>query len=476
MRLSSILKKEEVKRLNFGEASNVSLAEFKQPPDAPCLEGLAFSSLKERPRSADELYRQLTDLMVLVLGNIDRNEPVDISLIKEKIDLLIERVESGDPDLLVLMNNRAQDKDYLITHSVNVCVLSLTVGRGLKYKRQQLEDLGIGAFLHDVGMARVKKEIIKKSRKLDTAEYEQVKKHADYGIEILGNLKGINQDILAIVGEHQERADGSGYPGGLTLEKINKYARIVTLADVYDALTHSRPYREKLEPFEDIVVHQIISSRRLFDPYVLEVFLGSLTRYPAYMLWLAADGIYRALNEYKGEKKQSRPKRNLLLAAVFLALVSAVFIPHILRPKAAKVLYPMGESLYLVKNKLPLKIAYDFTNDVSEVKSISLELKETDLSGYYFLGLLSRIEPLSPGLIKDAALKIEIENSRKEKSEYYLKGVSGSWQEFRVPLAYFDKLSDWSGITRIHFSLEPWNTRVEKGTLYVDGISFYRKE
>lgn len=462
--------------MNFGEASNVSLAEFKQPPGAPCPEGLAFSSLRERPRSADELYRQLTDLMRLILGNIGRDEPVDISLVREKIDLLIERVESGDPDLLALTNNRAQDKDYLITHSVNVCVLSLTVGRGLKYKKQQLEDLGVGAFLHDVGMARVKKEIIEKNRGLDTAEYEQVKKHADYGIEILGNLKGISQDILAVVGEHQERADGSGYPRGLNLEKINKYARIAALADVYDALTHSRPYRQKLEPFENVVVRQIISSRHLFDPYVLEAFLGSLTRHPAYMLWLAADGIYRALDEYKGEKKQSRPKKNFLFAAVFLALASAVFIPNILKPKAAKVLYPMGESLYLAKNKLPLKIAYDFTDDISEVKSISLELKETDLSGYYFLGLSARIEPLNPGPIKDAALRIEIENSRKEKSEYYLKGVSGSWQEFRVPLAYFESLSDWSGVTRIHFSLEPWNTRVEKGTLYVDGISFYRKE
>ena len=136
----------------------------------------------------------------------------------------------------------------------------------------------------------------------------------------------------------------------------------------------------------------------------------------------------------------------------------------------------MGESLYLAKNKLPLKIAYDWTTDVSEVRSISLDLRQADLSKYYFLGLSSRVEPVQAGPIKNIALRIEIENSRKEKSEYYLKGVSGNWQEFRLPLAYFDKLSDWSEVTRIYFSLEPWNTRVEKGTLYVDGISFYRKE
>ncbi|MEK6567384.1 MAG: HD domain-containing phosphohydrolase [Candidatus Omnitrophota bacterium] len=470
MRLSNVLKKEEIKRLDFSETAGVSLAEFKQPSSGFC--------------SADEIYRELADLIRLLLSKITKNEPIDIVLVREKIDTLIDGFESNDLNLRRLMDASGAGEDYLITHSVNVCILSLAVGRGLKYKKEQLEDLGIGAFLHDLGMVKVKKDIIKGNHKLGAAEYEQVKKHTDYGVEILNNVPGINQDILAVVGEHQERADGTGYPRGLTSGKINEYARIVGLADVYDALTHSRPYREKLEPFENAVIQQIVSNRHLFDPCILRVFLESLTRHPAYMLWLAANGIYRLLNEYKSggapaiqEKKQSRWKRNLLpAAAVFFALASAVFIFTAIKTKDNKIFYPMGESLYLAKNKLPLEIAYDWTTDVSEVRSISLDLRQADLSKYYFLGLSSRVEPVLGGPIKNAALRIEIENSRKEKSEYYLKGVSGSWQEFRLPLAYFDKLSDWSEVTRIYFSLEPWNTRVEKGTLYVDGISFYRKE
>lgn len=473
MRLSNVLKKEEIKRLDFGETASVSLAEFKQPSSVSC--------------SADEIYRELADLIRLVLNKTTKNEPIDIALVRKKIDTLIDVFESNDLNLRRLMDNPSAGEDYLITHSVNVCILSLAVGQGLKYKKEQLEDLGIGAFLHDAGMAKVKKDIIEGNHKLDAAEYAQVKKHTDYGIEILNNVPGINQDILAAVGEHQERADGSGYPRGLTLGKINEYARIVGLADVYDALTHSRPYREKLEPFENAVIQQIVSNRHLFDPYILRVFLESLIKHPAYMLWLTADGIYRALDEYKSaikdrrllgqEKRGFTGKKNLLpAAAVFFALASAVFIFIALKTKDNKVFYPMGESLYLAKNKLPLKIAYDWTTDVSEVRSISLDLRQADLSKYYFLGLSSRVEPVQAGPIKNAALRIEIENSRKEKSEYYLKGVSGSWQEFRLPLAYFDKLSDWSEVTRIYFSLEPWNTRVEKGALYIDGISFYRKE
>ncbi|MDO8748975.1 MAG: HD domain-containing protein [Candidatus Omnitrophota bacterium] len=473
MRLSNVLKKEEIKRLDFSETASVSLAEFKQPSSAVC--------------SADEIYRELADLMRLVLNKTTKNEPIDIALVRKKIDRLIDGFESNDLNLSRLMDNSGATEDYLIAHSVNVCILSLAVGQGLKYKKEQLEDLGIGAFLHDVGMVKVKKDIIEGNHTLDAAEYEQVQKHAEYGVEILNNVPGINQDILAVVGEHQERADGTGYPRGLTLGKINESARIVGLADVYDALTHSRPYRRKLEPFESAVIQQIVSHRHLFDPYILRVFLESLTKHPAYMLWLTADGIYRVLDEYKSAIKDQRPlgqekrgftgKRNLLLAAaVFFALMSAVLISTTIRTKDNKVFYPMGESLYLAKNKLPLKIAYDWTADVSEVRSISLDLRQADLSKYYFLGLSSRVEPALGGPIKNAALRIEIENSRKEKSEYYLKGVSGSWQEFRLPLAYFDKLSDWSEVIRIYFSLEPWNTRVEKGTLYVDGISFYRKE
>ena len=204
---------------------------------------------------------------------------------------------------------------------MNVCILSLAVGQGLKYKKEQLEDLGIGAFLHDVGMVKVKKDIIEGNHKLDAAEYEQVKKHTDYGVGILNNVPGINQDILAVVGEHQERADGTGYPRGLTSGKINEYARIVGLADVYDALTHSRPYRKKLEPFENAVIQQIVSNRHLFDPYILRVFLESLTKHPAYMLWLTADGIYRVLDEYKsaikGRRLSGQEKKDLRVRKIF---------------------------------------------------------------------------------------------------------------------------------------------------------------
>ena len=473
MRLSDILKKEEIKRLDFSETASVSLAEFKHPSSLFC--------------SADEIYRELADLMRLVLSQTTKNEPIDIALVRRKIDTLIDGLESNDLNLRRLMDASAAGEDYLIIHSVNVCILSLKVGWGLKYKKEQLEDLGIGAFLHDLGMVKVRKDILDERRKLDTAEYEEVKKHAEDGVEILKNVPGINQDILAAVGEHQERADGSGYPRRLTLEKINEYARIVGLADVYDALTHSRPYREALTPFENAVLRQIVSSRHLFDPYILKVLLELLTKHPAYMLWLTADGIYQALDEYKSaikdqgllraeKKERARKKKFLPIAAVFIGLVLVVSVFNSVKHKGTKILYPMGESLYLAKNKLPLKIAYDWTTDVSEVRSISLDLRPADLSKHYFLGLSSRVEPVQAGPIKNAALRIEIENSRKEKSEYYLKGVSGSWQEFRLPLAYFDKLSDWSEVTRIYFSLEPWNTRVEKGTLYVDGISFYRKE
>src|SRR3989338_7011292 len=356
MRLSDILKKEEIKRLDFSETASVSLAEFKQPSSAV--------------RSADEIYRELSDLMRLVLSQTTKNEPIDIALVRRKIDTLIDGLESNDLNLRRLMDVSAAGEDYLITHSVNVCILSLKVGRGLKYKKEQLEDLGIGAFLHDIGMVKVRKDILYERRKLYTAEYEEVKKHAEDGVEILKNVPGINQDILAAVGEHQERADGSGYPRRLTLENINEYARIVGLADVYDALTHSRPYREALTPFENAVLRQIVSSRHLFDPYILKVFLELLTKHPAYMLWLTADGIYQALDEYKSaikgrrllgqEKRGFTGKKNLLpAAAVFLALASIVFIFTTIKTKDNKVFYPMGESLYLAKNKLPLKIAYD---------------------------------------------------------------------------------------------------------------------
>lgn len=469
VRLSDILRKEEISRVSFDEHKAVASSKTTQ--------GIAVLS-------AENIYRELLGLARIVLGNILNQEPFNIYSVKERINLLIECILSDESDLFRLVDCYDVKEDYLVIHSVNVCILSLEIAKGLKYKKEQLLDLGMGAFLHDIGMIKVK-SILDKERRLYNAEYEEVKNHVDYGVKILENLEGINENIFAIVREHHERIDGSGYLQGLASGSIHEYARIVGLADVYEALIHSRPHRNKLIPFEYETIKEIIMNRQIFDPYILRVFIECMTKHPAYMLWLTTAGVYQILQQRKsppqenildkiGEKKIHKRRKLLFATLLIFITLTAVLIFNPNRPHK-EIFYPLGESLYLAQNKVPLKIAYDFTNNITDTYSVSLDLSGIDLERYYFLAFLAKIDdPSIPNTGGD--IKIEIENSRKEKSEYYLQDVNNSWREFIIPLSYFDKISDWSEVDRIYFGLQPWNINSKKGTVYIDEMRFLKKK
>lgn len=136
------------------------------------------------------------------------------------------------------------------SHSVNVCLLALAFGRGLGHDKDTLLTLGLGGLLHDVGMARVPKEILDKPDVLDEQERALVRKHPRWGHRILSRVNTIPYDVLNIVLNHHERPDGSGYPSGLSAAQIPYMARLIRIVDIYDALTSPRPQRKALPPKE----------------------------------------------------------------------------------------------------------------------------------------------------------------------------------------------------------------------------------
>ncbi len=159
---------------------------------------------------------------------------------------------------------------YTYTHSVNVGVLSLLVAR--KYfgrsDRHDLRELGIGFFLHDLGKTRVSPGVIMKEGLLDDEELTEMRRHPLYGFDILKETNQLTTECKLIVLEHHERDDGRGYPYGLFGGEIHVYARICALADMYDALTSDRPYRQKMTPFDAL---NLIKGR-LYDRTQKELF------------------------------------------------------------------------------------------------------------------------------------------------------------------------------------------------------------
>lgn len=472
VRLADILKREEIGRVDFSTHRPQAAKEFAHP-------GTTLS--------AENIYAQLCGLIRQALSDVLNAQPLNIALVREKINLLLEYVSSDEADLLRLIDRYDVAEDYLVIHSVNVCILSLEIARGLKYKRDQLQEIGIGALLHDIGMSKVK-SILDKERRLYNAEYEEVKNHVSYGASILRNSGETNENILAVIEQHHERMDGSGYLQGRSSESTHEYSRIVGLADVYEALIHSRPHRERLAPFEYKTIREIISHREIFDPYILRVFIERLTKQPSYMLWLLTDSVSQILEQRKGPapetrlitQKVSAKKAKFFIIAISAALsvLAGVLIFSFLGRPVKKIISPQAEGLYVAQNKMPLKLAYDFSKNTADAYTLGLDLSGLDLGNYALLAFSAKIEEAAGYVTRGRpqSVKIEIENARKEKAEYYLQDIEKAWTNYHIPLSNFDKIIDWSNLKSIYFGLQPWNMASRKGSVYIDNIRFLRKE
>ncbi len=136
--------------------------------------------------------------------------------------------------------------DWLYTHSIDVAMISLIMAVELGYNDEELFNLGLGAFLHDVGKLLIPKYIIQKPKSLTDMEIAYMQQHCDLGITFLEQFR-LPKECTDIVLQHHERLDGSGYPNGLKGDEISPNARIVMVADAADAITSGRPYKKPKE-------------------------------------------------------------------------------------------------------------------------------------------------------------------------------------------------------------------------------------
>lgn len=155
-------------------------------------------------------------------------------------DILFQ--SSGQPWLPALDALRKY-VDWVYVHSVDVALISGILAGRLNFSAQEQQEICLGALLHDVGKLRVPKEIIQKPGSLTQQEMSLMQQHCELGCEVLKDA-GLPPHSLEIVLQHHERLDGTGYPYGLSEDKISDYAKIVMVADVLDAITSYRPYKD----------------------------------------------------------------------------------------------------------------------------------------------------------------------------------------------------------------------------------------
>ncbi len=174
--------------------------------------------------------------------NLEKSRKLNIRSVKTLVDNILDELLLNNKVLIHLTDIHSFD-DYTFAHSVNVCVLSIVTGITLGYHDLKLKELGLGALLHDIGKTKIDKDILNKPDDLTKAEFEEVKRHPQYGFDILRKYDEIPLLSAHVALQHHERWDGKGYPRNLAGEDIHEYSRIAAAADVYDALLADRPYR-----------------------------------------------------------------------------------------------------------------------------------------------------------------------------------------------------------------------------------------
>lgn len=255
--------------------------------------------------SEEKIYSETFHTIKNIMQAVREGSDIDVDSVKKTICQIICRIINNDSVFMNLTGIRDID-NYTYLHSVDVCIYSIIAGKNMNLPMELLNNLALGAILHDIGKCKVPLEILNKPARLTDSEYEIVKKHSEYGYEILTKTSGLNEEIAKIALNHHEHWNGNGYPRGLKGEEIDLLSRIVAIADVYDALTANRVYRKRFMPHE-AAEYIIANSGTQFDPQIVNVFIQSISVYPPDIIVMLNTGEIARVLETKGPPS-IRPK------------------------------------------------------------------------------------------------------------------------------------------------------------------------
>ena len=216
-------------------------------------------------------------IMEDLFENPDVNKALDESrpVIKDFINF-IDMAPEGMGYLISLSGHDF----YTYNHSLDVSIYALGLGSVLGYSPKDLEELGVGCLFHDIGKRNVSLDILCKKGPLDDNEWEQMKRHPQYGLVILNQNPNISDAIKAACFEHHESWAGNGYPQQIPGPEIHPFARIVAITDTYDAMTTQRSYNTPMKPYDAVqMMKEKLAGR--YDPDMLKAMYSVLFKLKA---------------------------------------------------------------------------------------------------------------------------------------------------------------------------------------------------
>ena len=226
---------------------------------------------------SDRIRSEAMQVLWQSLISVVERRPLDEKQINFVVEGIFKDVLAQDDCLFQIIDIKTPD-NYLYNHSLNVCVLSILMAKHLNYDGEQMKEIALGAFLHDLGKAYFT-AALKKNEDLSVMDTVQIKQHTKRGFDLLREVPGFSPKVANIAYQHHEREDGSGYPLGLIGVDIPLYSKIVATADSFDAMTSQRVYRESL--WNDRALQELTDeSPAKYDPKVVAALTRSVARYP----------------------------------------------------------------------------------------------------------------------------------------------------------------------------------------------------
>lgn len=238
--------------------------------------------------SARDTHRVLSHTVGDVMNDIANNKTLDGTALKRAINPMLDSIISN-PDAFVWLTRMKYKDNYTYNHAVSASVWAVSFGRHLGFPRPKLQSLALGAMLFDIGKMKLPEKLINNPKRYNQFEYELVKKHIDYSLEILNNTKGIGADVIEMVATHHERHNGSGYPNGMLGDQIPILGKIAGIVDCYDAIISDRVFATALSPHD--AVKKLYDWRDIdFQAELVEQFIQVVGIYPVGTVIEVSDG------------------------------------------------------------------------------------------------------------------------------------------------------------------------------------------
>lgn len=299
----------EVLRRSLGKG-NETLAEesAKESWSTPLPTTPIGEELAEANRICDDT---LSFVRSLLEGNAVEEQHIEAA--QPLVEGMLNSLQRNSNALIGLCKLRMSD-NYTYTHCVNVAVFTLAFARGLGVSEDKLQAYGLAGLFHDLGKSMVPQEILNAPRKLNDAEFDIMKTHSALGYEQLMKLHGVPREVLEGAHQHHEKYNGFGYPLGLKNDDISMVGRIMSVVDIYDALTSQRVYKPAM-PAVKVLGIMYSMREQDFHPGMVENFIRMLGVYPVGSVVELSNGnigVVSSINNSNGIKPQVAVVKNAL--------------------------------------------------------------------------------------------------------------------------------------------------------------------